>query len=82
MVEGYISMMKYVQKKQVLAHTLVATINPISKDDLVNYILHGLGEGYDAFHTSFHVLSLFQLMFWYVTQRKKSWNFQWRNMFL
>lgn len=52
MEKGSLSILEYVEQKRSMADNLASIANPVSEDDLVNYILHRLGEDYSSFHTS------------------------------
>lgn len=46
-------MIDYLDRKRHIADSLADTLNPVSEDDLIGYILQGLNSSYSSFTSAF-----------------------------
>ncbi|KAL4565709.1 hypothetical protein LXL04_029812 [Taraxacum kok-saghyz] len=53
--KGSLTMLDYIEKKRSIADALAETLNPISTEDLIGYILSGLDSSYSPFTAAFMV---------------------------
>lgn len=51
--KGFLTMMKYIEKKRTISDSLADDLNPISEKDLISHILSGLDSSYGPFTTTF-----------------------------